>query len=186
MHEVVTIGGASYPSYASLEDANDYLAANFLATAWQDLTDDDVKGRLLVTATRLLDRQCWQGEPTGLSGQLLAWPRKNIEDVDETVVPTGIVNGTIELALAILNGSDAVNSNVPGAQKIRDLRAGSVSLSYFRGAEGDLIEKARLPLPVQELVGKWLCGSKSIAGLVISGVDGVSVTDQDLGFNEGI
>lgn len=186
MSEVV-INSQPYDTYATVEYADLYHQANFLATNWFN-KDQDEKGQLLVTATRLLDRQCWLGEPTGLSGQTLAWPRTGtgIEGVEDEVVPQDIVDGSVELALAIADGSDVVSSNVPGAQKLQNIRAGSVSLTWFRGAEGPLAQFGRFPLVVQELVRRYMCSSQRISGLVTSGTDGVSVTDNDLGYNEGV
>jgi DnaT-like ssDNA binding protein len=185
---VVLIASQPYDVYAPLDYANLYLQANFLASGWFDLTDDQ-RGSALVTATRLIDRQCWLGSPTGLSGQTLQWPRTGtgVDGVDDTIVPQGIIDGSVELAFAIIDGNDAVSNQVPGVQKIRDLAAGAVHISYFRLAEGAAAQTNRFPLPVQELVGKYLCGAGSgIDSLVTSGTDGLSVTEDDLGFDEGI
>jgi DnaT-like ssDNA binding protein len=187
--ETVTIpesSGTVYDTYASVDQADLYLTANFAATAWFDLTEDQ-KAQLLVTSTRLLDRQCWLGDKTE-DGQPLQWPRTDtgVEEVVDNGVPLGIVNGSIELAFAILDGSDVVNSNVPGAQKLRSIAAGSVNLSYFRGAEGDTARYGRFPLPVQELVSRYLCGGQQVAGLLVSGTGGISVTEDDLGYSEGV
>lgn len=188
MTETVQISSQTYDTYASVEQAALYLAANFLATAWFDLTEDQ-QGQLLVTATRLFDRQCWLGEKTepGPSPiQPLAWPRTNtgIEGVEDDVVPNDIVLGSIEMAFAILDGSEAINNSVPNAQKLRSIAAGSVNLSWFRGAEG-VVRFDRFPLPVQELIGRYLCG-QGIGGLFAFGTDGESVLNDDLGYNEGI
>lgn len=185
MTEIVVVNTQEYDTYASVEQAELYLNANFLATAWFDLTDDQ-KGQLLVTATRLFDRQCWLGEKTE-EAQPLQWPRSStgIDGVEDDEVPEDIVNGSIEMAFAILDGSEAVNSSVPGAQKQRSIAAGSVNISWFRGAEGTA-RFDRFPLPVQELVGRYMCGSQGIVGLITSGTCGESVTQDDLGYNEGV
>lgn len=185
---VVVINSQPYDSYATLDYANLYLQANFLASAWFDLTPDQ-RSSALVTATRLMDRQCWLGDPTGLSGQLLKWPRMNtgIVGVDDNVIPQDIIDGCVEMAFAITDGNDAVNSQVPGVQKIRGLGAGSVRIDYFRLAEGAAAQLNRFPVPVQELVGKYMCGAGAGLDLVnATGTDGQSVTQDDLGFDEGI
>lgn len=185
---VVLIASQPYDVYAPLDYANLYLQANFAASGWFSLTDDQ-KGAALVSATRLIDRQCWLGDPTGLSGQTLQWPRTNtgVDGVDDTIIPQGIIDGSVELAFAITDGNDVINNQVPGVQKIRDLAAGSVHISYFRLAEGATAQVARFPLPVQELVGKYLCGAGAgLDALVSSGTDGISTTEDDLGFDEGI
>ncbi len=186
--ESVTIpesGGTVYDTYASVSMADDYLMANFLAAAWFDLTNDQ-RAQLLVTSTRLFDRQCWIGEKTE-EDQPLAWPRTGIEGIeDDTVVPDGIINGSIEMAFAILDGSTAVTSSNPGAQALQSIAAGSVNLSWFRGAEGLNARFDRFPLPVQELVGQWLCSGQTISGLSVSGTGGTSVTEDDWGYSEGV
>src|SRR3989304_3863760 len=107
--EAVIIASNPYDTYANTDQADLYLQANYLAAAWFDLTLDQ-KGQLLVTATRLFDRQCWLGGKTE-EGQPLQWPRTGIEDVeDETAVPQGVIDGSIEMAFAILDGSEAVSS----------------------------------------------------------------------------
>jgi hypothetical protein len=181
----VQIDSQLYATYADVGEANLYLQANFLATAWFDLTETQ-RAQLLVTATRLFDRQCWLGDKT-VEAQLLQWPRSEtgIDGVEDDVIPEDIVSGSIEMAFAILDGSEAINNSVPNAQKLRSISAGSVNLSWFRGAEG-LVRFDRFPLPVQELIGKYLCSSQSIGGLFVSGVDGESVTNNDLGYNEGV
>lgn len=184
---VVIINSQPYDAYSTLAYANLYLQANFLASGWFDLTEDQ-RGSAIVTATRLLDRQCWIGEPTMLSGQTLQWPRTNtgISGLDDTVIPQQIIDGCVELAFAITDGNEAVNSQVPGVQKIRRLGAGSVNIEWFRLAEGAAATVDRFPLPVQELVGQFLCGQDAVDQLITSGADGVSVTQDDLGFDEGI
>jgi hypothetical protein len=184
---VVIVNSQPYDAYSTLDYANLYLQANFLASGWFNLTDDQ-KGSALVTATRLFDRQCWLGEPTMLSGQTLQWPRTNtgIDGLDDQTIPQQIIDGSVEMAFALTDGNEAVNNNVPGVQKIRRLGAGSVNIEWFRLAEGTAAQLNRFPLPVQELVGQFLCGQGDFEQFITSGTDGISVTQDDLGFDEGI
>jgi len=178
MTEVIAVDGIDYDVYATIEDADAYLGAAYHADSWRALTDDDVKGMLLVTATRTLGRQTWLGSKT-VSTQPLAWPRSEtgVTGVTDTVVPEDIINASIELALAILDGS-TVQDDQNTAQKIQTLKAGSVGLTYFREAEG---KPLRFPLIVWELVKKYLGSAIMIVGASSSGTDGVSVTDTDFG-----
>jgi len=182
--EVVVISSQPYDTYANTDQADLYLQANYLAAAWFDLTLDQ-KGQLLVTATRLFDRQCWIGEKTE-EGQPLQWPRSGITDVEDNEVPQGIIDGSIEMAFAILDGSEAISSSNPGAQKLRSIAAGSVNLQWFGNKEGINARFDRFPLPVQELIGEWLCSGQAVSGLLVSGTGGISVTEDDLGYNEGV
>jgi hypothetical protein len=179
----VEIDGNDYDAYADQEEADLYLAASLSADSWR-AAEDDVKGMALVTATRLLDRQSWVGEKN-VSNQTLAWPRKDtgVEGVADAVIPQDIINGTIELASALIDGSEAQTAQTT-AQTIQSLRAGSVSISYFRGAEGVAL---RFPLPVQEYLGKYLTGKGSqLVGAISSGTDGCTVTGDRLGYVRGL
>jgi hypothetical protein len=49
-----TKGGAAANSYATIEEADAYLEAQYGAEEWADLTPDN-KAKLLVTATRMID-----------------------------------------------------------------------------------------------------------------------------------
>lgn len=67
----VEIDGALYETYASLAEANRYMAADpALASVWAALSTD-ARNRALVGATRLLDRQSWQGTANPLNTGLL-------------------------------------------------------------------------------------------------------------------
>jgi len=57
----VTVNSEDYSSYTTVEEADLYLAADVSrAAAWEALDEDPDKGRALVTATRLLQRQRWR------------------------------------------------------------------------------------------------------------------------------
>lgn len=177
----VTIDSVAFAAYADEDDADEYLLASFHASNWTSATELQ-KQMALVTATRLLDRQDWLGDKTS-SSQTLEWPRTNtgVTGVTNTVIPEDIVNACIELALSLVDGSE-VQSEQNIAQKIQSLRAGSVGITYFRGAEGSPL---RFPLIVHELVGKYLAGAtRSLTGLA-SGVDSGDgdATNLDFGVN---
>lgn len=179
----VMIGSKLYDVYADEADADNYLDAAFHGGAWRSETDDDVKRRALVTAARLLDRQSWLGEKT-VDNQALEWPRANtgVDGVGASDVPQAIVDANIELALALVDGSD-VQDVQNTSQKLQSIKAGSVSLTYFRGAEGKAV---RFPQIVQELIRNLLSGSVKAVRGTSSGTDGNTTTDDDFGFNEGI
>jgi len=50
-------------SYGTLAEADDYLADSIRAAAWESI-DPDTKKKALLTATRLLEKQTWQGSQT--------------------------------------------------------------------------------------------------------------------------
>lgn len=166
--EVVTIDSQAFDSYASLAQAETYLAAAVHAgTSWTGATDDS-KGKALVTATRILDRQRWAAAYDTQA------EREGVQAIQEAC---------IEMALALLDGSD-LQTEQTTAQKLQSIKAGSVALSYFRGAEG---RPHRFPTIVQELLRDYLTGGgSSELGGVSYGVDGVSSTEDDFGHTESI
>lgn len=186
MTEIVTIDSLPYDVYRTVEQADQYLIAKF-GTTWFSLTELQKK-QALISSTRLIDRQCWKGSKTQ-DYQPLAWPRKEtgIADVEDDVVPDDISNASIELADAISAGSTVADNPTPGVQGIQSLQAGSVSLSFFRGAEGVLGEQ-RFPQIVQELVRKYTCGAGglTVVGKVTGVTDAESVTNDDFGYSRGI
>ena len=180
----VNVDGVDYEVYEDLDAIDEYLAAAVHGASWRALDDDDEKGRYAVTASRFLDRQLWKGTATGLSGQTLAWPRSGtgITGVEDDVIPDPVLFAYYELCLALVDGSGVQNEQNT-SQKTQSLSAGSVSITYFRGAEG---EPLRYPLIVQELLNPYLAGTgTSVAGAITTGTDGCSVTDNDFGFNSG-
>lgn len=178
-YNIVTIGANQYDVYADQATADAYLEADSNATAWRAATDD-TKGRALVSATRILDRQTWQGEKTE-SDQALEWPRSGIADVDEGSVPQKIIDACCELAAAIVDGYDAANNRTTDTN-IKRQKAGSVEIEYFR----PLDPGTRLPLPVWELIKAWLSGNVSIAASIATGTDGCSDFDNDYSLTRGV
>lgn len=189
VNKTVCLDAIDFPVYADLDDAQKYMTGNYNNSSWFDpITDNDTRKRLLITATRILDRQRWRGSPSGLSGQTLAWPRTGtgVPGVTDTEVPKEIEYACIELANLILNGSDVEENPQPGVQTINSFKAGSVAITYFRDAENVFLKRARFPTVVQELIGKFLEGTGVHVTGVATGTDGESVTREDFGFNEGL
>lgn len=188
---IVLSNSMGYEAYADVPEADIYLGAKFNSAAWFALAEN-AKGQALITASRIFDRTCWLGEPTGLSPQTLAWPRTGISGVDDQTVPTDIVNGSIELAFYLATGSSVETNSQPGQQALQIIKAGSVMLQYFRGAESVNAAQDRFPLPVMELVKSYLCGAGiNIVGVASGSTSGTSdgdtsVTGDDFGYNEGI
>lgn len=164
--EVVLIDSQPYDSYESVEGADAYLAAAIHATNWSSASDT-TKAQALVTATRVLDRQRWADAYDTQA------EREGVE---------AIMNACSEMALALVDGSE-LQSEQSTAQKLQTIKAGSVSLTYFRGAEG---RAYRFPLIVSELLRDYLAGSDLSIGMTAAGTGGVSSTDDDFGHSGGL
>jgi hypothetical protein len=156
MMAIVLVDSLEFDTYASLADADEYLAGDFAAAAWraESVVDND-RARALVTATRLLDRLNWDGEKTD-PDQLHAWPRTGFTDLDEDIVPQPIIDASILLAREIQAGS-AVDGQATTGSNVRRQRAGSVEIEYFN--PNLLSDAARLPVAVEELVSRFLAGA---------------------------
>lgn len=157
-------GDTAYAVYADIAAADAYLEAAYHADSWR-AADDTVKARLLVTATRLLDRQSWQALYNTFALRL--------------VVPN-IVSASIEMALAILDGADTQNLQT-GAERVRSISAGSVSITNFRGVD----VPTRFPQIVQELLAPYLGGNGTLFVAKATGTDTETIFPIPLGYSVG-
>lgn len=188
----IEIQSMVYDVYADVAEADVYMQGAYPNTVWFASTED-AKKQALVASTRTIDRQCWLGVQTGLSDQVLQWPRKdtNIAGVNDDIVPENIVNGSIELANLIINGSNVQDTTQPNAQTLQVIKAGSVSLTYFRPGPDNFSQLARFPTIVQELVSQYMCGSVPAVVGVATGTGDCSpgtksVTKRKYSYNDGL
>jgi hypothetical protein len=184
---LVTIGATEYEVYSSLADADTYFNASIQFVEW-DAFSDDQKSRGLVSATRLIDRQDWQGEKTeqGSPTQNLEFPRTGLTHCSGTSVGSDesldiAVEASQMLAFDLLDGQELETSKST-EDLTKRLKAGSVEIEYFRA---DLDSAARFPTDVMELLGCFLAGGAAIAGSISTGTDGTAL-DDDFDFNRGI
>jgi hypothetical protein len=180
----VTIGGNTYDTYVDLATCDAYADGAASADDYR-AADSDTRSRGIVSGTRLIDRQTWQGEPVA-PGQEHAFPRSGLFYPDGSPVgismdPQQILDACCELAIAIVGGS-AVQDQTSTDNTTRSLKAGSVEIVNFRTAPQGL----RMPLPAQELIGMWLGGQSPAVGLSLSfGTDKRSEFNRDPNFNQG-
>lgn len=69
---MININGKEYPTYATVEQADEYFQASY-GSEWENL-DDDTKEKLLVTATRSIDKSEYRGKKVD-EKQPLQFPR---------------------------------------------------------------------------------------------------------------
>lgn len=168
--------------FTTLAEADEYhaLAQN---STWLALSASAREG-YLIRATRVLNRQRWLGEKTE-DDQPLAWPRAGtgVAGVVDDTTPQAIKDACAEMALMIGAETYDVENDANTAQKLQTIKAGSVSLTYFRGAEG---APRRFPTVVSEILRDYLAGAGVSLYGTASGVEGVSSTKDDLGYTEGL
>lgn len=148
----ITLGGNAYPSYATELEATAILAPDPVrSVAWAALTSDQ-RGQGLISATRVLQRQCWAaGAPPST-------------DEPPPVDPV-VKMATAYLAADIMANPALINT--PGAaNNIKRAKAGPAEVEFF--APGDA-----QPLPLPQAVYEILAAAGLLCG---TGPDGGSDT----------
>lgn len=182
----VTIGASDYETYSDVAEADIYFNGSSQFSDWAAVTDDN-KARGLVSSTRLLDRQSWQGEKAETSPDTtLDFPRTGLTDCqgdasDEDANLALAVEASQLLALDILSG-ESVETSRSTEDLTKRLKAGSVELENFRAQIG---ANSRFSVDVMELIGCFLASNVTIAGSIGSGTDGTAL-DDDFSLNRGI
>ena len=129
----LTIGTRTAISYASIEEADDYLTFDaMLGEEWEE-EEDNEKIRRLVSATRRLDLLPWRGEPTGGIAQTNAWPREGLEYPDGTLVADDELPQSIEDVTIILAGAPEIDlgATIDDTSNVRSMTIGPKSEAYF-------------------------------------------------------
>lgn len=156
----------------------------------------DAQAKALVAATRMLDRQLWEGTMTdAVTPQPLQWPRTGATDrygvaIGSTVIPTDIIRGCYELAAAILaDAAVQTQQNVGSNLQSETLKIGPIELGETR-FRPTTDEAPRFPVIVQEFVGPYLASGSAVGGFA-SGLASSFWDDEEgssggsLGFDSG-
>lgn len=142
--KIITINNKEYYTYATLEDADNYFAAAY-GSEWEQISENQ-KQKLLITATRLIDRRDYQGEKVN-SEQPLKFPRIIC---DEKTNDDVLITACCELAANIYSdgGIDKTMSN------IKSVSLGDSSISFIESgkteSEDDLI--------IEKFLSEYLMG----------------------------
>jgi len=162
----VTIGSDDYEVYVTVSTANIYLAGDSLRYPTWSVTSSDDKARAIISATRYIDRQRWQGSKTS-DAQVLQFPRSGLTradgtDVDEAEVPQEVLDATSILAGEIAADPSILNLLNAGSN-IRRVQAGSAGVEYFKPT---LDSATKLPTSISELLSFFLEGANTSSGEV--------------------
>lgn len=162
MTTTVEINGNTYDVYVSVADVDAYANGSLTADAWQAMVADD-KARVLVSVTRWIDSQCWQGEKIDPL-QPLEWPR-TIGDI--TVIELAATQLAILLAANPELADQSMGLTVVAADGgTKRLKAGSVEIEYFRKLNFSIYNNGSVspfPVGIMGLIGSWLCGKGASA-----------------------
>ena len=163
----ITVGSVSYPSYATVAEADAFLAVDLeRSMAWADL-DPEGKGLRLIAATRRLDSLRWAGSKAD-DAQAAEWPRRGLFYETGDAIPERLEQACILLAGDYAAGR--VDDGEDGA--IQSERVGPIATTYFYPRRRS--QAARLLGDALGLVSQWLEGP-SIAAPVATGTDAESV-----------
>lgn len=183
----ITISAINYTAYASVTEADAYLAVDPVrATTWAALSTDQ-KGQMLVAATRRLDYFTWEGTKTGAEGvQENAWPRTSVDYPDGTAVSTSEVPIEIENATILLAGTIAITSTVANVgtsgSNIERVKAGSAEVEFFKPTTGVRLQDETAFNLIKIFFGN---DPSTDVGTLASGSDEVTIFDDDFELVEG-
>jgi len=144
-------------SYGTVAEADSYFEDRLDRAAWTN-ADDDQKAQALVTATSTLDDMSWTGVAVSES-QYLAFPRSGSYfdprigtevTLDESEVPTRIVNATFEMAYHYLN-NDGLLDNVGS---VTDIEVGRITLK-------NIVKPSSMPSHIQKHITPLLVNGAS-------------------------
>jgi hypothetical protein len=157
----VTIGATDYDIYGERTAAATYLDVHLNAIAWAAGTTE-FQNKVLVMATRLMDRMAWKGELTD-SDQPIDWPRTGtgVTGVEDAVIPTDILYGFYELSVLIAEDPTIINNATSGSN-VQRAKAGEAEVWFFRSTADTA---TKLPTSVHELVKRFLAGDDGILSL---------------------
>jgi hypothetical protein len=150
-----TPGGATSNAYATLEEAEAYMATLEFRGKW-DGADDERKSAALIQAARWMDTLQWLGRKATRE-QALAWPREGVTDTDgyevpKDEVPQRVREANAEFAFRLLASDRAADADK------------GISIGSLRTPDET---RALVPPSVVDLVRPYL-GSKGSIRLVRS------------------
>ena len=111
--KTIEINGIEYPTYATLDEADNYFNASFGAN-WENIGDYD-KQKLLVTATRGIDRVEYRGAKVD-ENQVLEFPRiiNGVQTDDDLVT-----RACCEEAEAIYTKGTSATADIDGVKSVK-------------------------------------------------------------------
>lgn len=126
---VTTVSGATANSYVTRAEAESYLARRLNNANWNS-ADDDTKDQALITATKRIDQESFQGYRVE-STQALKWPRSVVQIPGEygyyatDAIPQPIKDAVCEYALELLS-TDSLSES--GLNNFKELTVGPISM----------------------------------------------------------
>ena len=153
----ITIAGVDYPSYATVAEADAYLAVDSARREPWAALDGDIKDFNLAAATRRLDSLPWAGRKAD-DAQSTEWLR-----LDVTPAAPGLPR-EVEQATILLAGDLAVNPAALSAASsdadVQSERIGPYAATYFyRRRQSTVLQALGGNRDALGLVRQWLAGA---------------------------
>lgn len=161
LHTLTVTSGTAREVYAGLTAVDAYLLdmVGPGAAAYRALTvDGDDRKRLIISATRYIDRQRWQGEANAAGGSVLAFPRDDLPDDPSNAAQLALVEQAVCELVAIAALDPSVLDSADQGSNVKALGAGKARLEFFSPTKPGA-GATKLPTVISELIGKWLAGS---------------------------
>lgn len=167
-------------SYGSQAEADTYFEDSINGGIWTAFTST-LKDQGLVTATRQLELQSWQGEKE-VPSQDLDFPRTGLIDCEGNSVTANesleiAKEGQFEYAFALLQNPSILTTTNNTGTNTKKIEAGSAKITYFRPERG-----SKYPLPVLNIMKCFFLGNSSsdATSMSVSGnCDSSSFTGDD-------
>lgn len=141
-----TVGSPQANSYVTMGEATDYFGS-FIGRDWFNELSLYDRSRVLISSSRLLDMYTeWYGTKT-TSDQALGWPRNNVQDVDNNVIPQKVKYAVYELAQKIHEQGGFLEFSTP---ELSSAKIGPISIELAKSST-----ELGIPKYIRELV-RWL------------------------------
>lgn len=131
----ITLGDATYKSYASVAEADEYLAADaYLYASWDALGENGPKERPLISATRYLEGLRWTD---------------GVPDVDN---PAEVVRDSCSILAANIALKPKLLETLGSGENIKSVKAGSAEVEFFNATVAKLLP-SRILLKLRDMLG---------------------------------
>ena len=164
---IVTPGGSTSNSYATLVEADAYHDTRLHNTAWTSASDA-TKEAALIWATRTLDKNmCWNGQIAS-DTQALDWPRygmvyKSGYFVDSDIVPQEVKDAESELAFLLIE-DDRTTAADPNCG-VQEAKAGPLSVKFDKNDRESSLSSSVMVL-IQEFGDMYGAGKETISSVI--------------------
>lgn len=178
--DTITISGNVFNVYGPRADADVYFSGKLNSASWTGALTTD-RDKALVSASRVLDLESWEGVPTDLvTPQALSWPRTGVSDkndvpVGTTAFPRDLLYGYYELAQQLIV-NPSLNESSDQGSNIKSVTADVVNVRFFRATTG-----TRLPTIVHSYISQFLDLDSVDGGGFASGTDQCSEFEEPAG-----